>query len=172
MSKTYAKINLNESPGIIVNVEILDDSDIQDPAFTWTDITKYSPMPSIGWTTTDGINFTNPAPSTTLNQAIQLNLIEFQSAIQTFVDNSYSLEIRFNFMALYTLAVQNNLLNRAAYISQLFTWAQSVVSYCAQYTSSVQALTSVQTVQSTTWDLTQISANPMVTTIVAILIMN
>jgi hypothetical protein len=47
--------------GVIVNTVLANPSDPKDPAFTWVDVTNYSPMPGIGWTTTDNVNFTPPA---------------------------------------------------------------------------------------------------------------
>jgi hypothetical protein len=160
--------------GTVVNlVNAPADGNILDQSFGWCDITNYNPQPQIGWTTSDNINFVNPAPAITLPQAIQRNLQEFQAAVEDFVDNSYSLEIRFNFMALYVLATQAGLTNRAAYISQLFTWAQAVVSYSASYAGAINAMTDIAQVTTTKWDFTKISIpNPHVSPMVAIQIVN
>jgi len=56
MVKTWAVI-LN---GIIVNTVLASDSDIKDPQYIWVDISNYSPMPGVGWTTSDNINFNPP----------------------------------------------------------------------------------------------------------------
>jgi hypothetical protein len=44
--------------GTIVNTVYASQSDIKDPKYTWVDITNYNPVPGIGWTTVDNINFT------------------------------------------------------------------------------------------------------------------
>jgi hypothetical protein len=59
MPHTYALI-LN---GVIVNTVLANPSDPQNPAYTWADISGYVPMPGIGWTTTDNVNFTPPQAS-------------------------------------------------------------------------------------------------------------
>lgn len=56
MAHTYALIQT----GVIVNTVLANPGDPQDPAYVWVDITNYNPMPGIGWTTTDNINFTPP----------------------------------------------------------------------------------------------------------------
>ena len=50
--------------GVIVNTVYASDSDIKDPAYIWVNITSYTPIPGIGWTTTDNINFIPPAGQT------------------------------------------------------------------------------------------------------------
>ena len=50
--------------GVIVNTVYASDSDVKDPSYVWVNITNIVPMPGIGWTTTDNINFTQPAGST------------------------------------------------------------------------------------------------------------
>jgi hypothetical protein len=51
--------------GIIVNTVIASSTDPKNPAYIWVDITNYLTnngyTPSIGWTTTDNINFTAPS---------------------------------------------------------------------------------------------------------------
>jgi hypothetical protein len=47
--------------GIIVNTVLAQPTDPQDENYIWVDITAYSPIPGIGWTTTDNINFTPPS---------------------------------------------------------------------------------------------------------------
>ena len=47
--------------GAVINTVLAQSTDPQDPAYIWVDITNYSPMPGIGWITTDNINFTPPA---------------------------------------------------------------------------------------------------------------
>jgi hypothetical protein len=47
--------------GAVVNTVLAQPTDPQDPNYVWVDITNYSPMPGIGWTTTDNVNFTPPS---------------------------------------------------------------------------------------------------------------
>jgi hypothetical protein len=47
--------------GVIVNTVLASQTDIKDPAYVWVNISGYSPTPGIGWTTTDNVNFTQPA---------------------------------------------------------------------------------------------------------------
>ena len=54
MVSTFALVQT----GVIVNTVLASPTDPKDPAFIWVDITAYGPMPGIGWTTTDNINFT------------------------------------------------------------------------------------------------------------------
>lgn len=53
---TYALIQ----NGVIVNTVLADSKDFQDPSYVWVDIDNIDPLPSIGWTTTDNINFSIP----------------------------------------------------------------------------------------------------------------
>lgn len=46
--------------GIILNTVMVSQTDYKDPQYAWVEITNYDPRPSIGWTTTDFINFTPP----------------------------------------------------------------------------------------------------------------
>jgi hypothetical protein len=46
--------------GVIVNTVYASQSDIKDPSYIWVNITNYSPVPTIGWITTDNINFSQP----------------------------------------------------------------------------------------------------------------
>lgn len=56
MPHIYALIQL----GVILNTVVAQPTDPQDPTYIWVDITTYNPMPGIGWTTTDNVNFTPP----------------------------------------------------------------------------------------------------------------
>jgi hypothetical protein len=56
MFNIYALIQV----GVIINTVLASPADPQDPTYIWVDITAYSPIPGIGWTTTDNINFTPP----------------------------------------------------------------------------------------------------------------
>lgn len=116
----------------------------------------------------DGVNY--PFSHGTLQAVaylaitISVNLHRFQAALQSFVSARYSTDIRLNMHAIHTLAVNNSLTNRAAYIEQLFTWAQSIVTYATTYMGTVNALTNPTTVASTTWDFSSLaSSDPLVT---------
>jgi hypothetical protein len=56
MPHTYALI----LAGVIVNTVLANPTDPQNPAYIWVDISGYMPMPGIGWTTSDNVNFTPP----------------------------------------------------------------------------------------------------------------
>lgn len=56
MIDTYAQI----SSGTIINILLATSSDFFNPAYTWVDITSYSPKPQIGWTTSDNVTFAPP----------------------------------------------------------------------------------------------------------------
>ena len=47
--------------GVVMNMVLAQPTDPQDPAYIWVDVTGYAPMPGIGWTTTDNVNFTPPS---------------------------------------------------------------------------------------------------------------
>jgi hypothetical protein len=49
--------------GTVVNIVLAYDTDVKDPTYIWVDISAYNPMPGIGLTTTDNINFTAPEGS-------------------------------------------------------------------------------------------------------------
>jgi hypothetical protein len=57
MSNIYALIQSNS----VVNIVIASSTDIQDPNYTWIDITSISPQPGINWTY-NGTAFTAPTP--------------------------------------------------------------------------------------------------------------
>lgn len=104
-----------------------------------------------------------------LSLAIQENIALFQLAAQSWVTARYTLDTRFNFIALYTNAQQHLYLNRMAYISQLFTWADSVIAYSAAYITNVKAQTDPVVVSSIVPDFTQAAVpDPMVSPLVAI----
>lgn len=118
------------------------------------------------------INAMEP-PTLPLGQAITKNIAMAQAAVQAFIDGQYSLETRFNLMAIYNLAVKNGLTNRAAYVDQLFTWAQSVVESAASYVTTVMAMTDAATVASTSPDFSSlIASDPKLTAVAAIAISN
>lgn len=114
-----------------------------------------------------------PQAAVYVKMAIQGNLLEFQAAVHDFVNSKYSLDVRFNFNAMYILAQQNNFANRMVYIEQLFTWAQAVVAYCAVYSGAVSALTDPVVIKATVWNFANIQIpDPLVSPLVAVGIMN
>jgi len=56
---TYAKIDTNQNPNLVVNIQLMQQGDYQDPAFLWVDVTNTVPQPGIGWTYSGGV-FTPP----------------------------------------------------------------------------------------------------------------
>lgn len=104
--------------------------------------------------------------------AIQWNLALSQSALQAYIEQRYSLPIRFNLMAIYTSAVTSGLTARAAYVSQLFTWATSITSYSSQYIASIKAMTDPSVVAATNPDFSSAMADPLVSPIAAVQILN
>jgi hypothetical protein len=150
--------------GSVINTVIANSTDMFNPSYIWVDVTSYNPIPSIGWTTIDNVNFVTNIPALNLSQAINANIQGFQNALMNFIDTSYSVDARLNFNAIYTLAIANSLPNRAAYIFQLFSWAEAVVTYASTYIASIMAMTDLGTVNSTTWNFASISvSNPTVT---------
>jgi hypothetical protein len=112
-----------------------------------------------------------PQIAALLALSIQENIAQAQVAVQAFIDSRYSIDTRWNLNALYILAQQNNLTNRAAYITQLFTWAQSVVTAAAVYIATVEAMTNAATVAETTPNFAPlIASDPLITPIAAIAI--
>lgn len=159
---------------IVVNVVTWDGKSSWNPGpqFTQIDVTNLCCSDGTGiepGCIYNGTNFSQPLVS--LTEAIENNIAQFQIAAQQFVDSHYSLEDRFNFMALYTIAIQQGLTNRAAYITQLFIWAESIISYSTQYCAMIQAATSVAQINATYWDFTQI-IDPLITPLAAIQISN
>lgn len=82
-----------------------------------------------------------PLSAVYLQLAKQENMQMARVALQAFVDSRYSLDTRFNFMALYTLANLSGLSARATYVAQLFTWAQACVYSAVAYSATVSACT-------------------------------
>ena len=109
-----------------------------------------------------------------LSIAQQFNLAQAQAAVQAFVNSRYSLETRFNLMAIWNLCNGNILLlNRTAYVKQIFTWAQAVVTYAATYMATINAMTDPAVVAATTPNFsTLISSDPLVNPVAAIQINN
>lgn len=109
-----------------------------------------------------------------LSMAKQTQLSRFQAAMQAFVLDRYPLETRWGFIALLNDANQNILLiNRRAYIQQIFTWTKAIITYSATYAASINAMSDPATIAGTSWDLSTLAASdPMITLIAAVQIGN
>jgi hypothetical protein len=108
-------------------------------------------------------------PLPTLPVAIAENIAAFQTSLQAFVDSSYGVDTRMNFIGLYINAQINGLTNRMAYIAPLLAWQNAVIEYAATYVATVSAMTSVSTVMATAPDFSSLQAsNPNLTPIAAI----
>jgi len=82
------------------------------------------------------------APQTLpIAQAIAANIANAKAGLVAFSATRYSLDQRLFFHSLYEVAKSTGLTNRAAYIYQLFTWAQSVAVAAAAYIATVSAMT-------------------------------
>lgn len=110
-------------------------------------------------------SFSQPVPP--LGIAKAQNIAAFQSAMAGFVSSHYTLDNRFNLLAEYQIALANGLTNRAAYIFQIFTWANSCMNYVSTYVASIMAMTDASTVLSTLWNFDLIATDPAISPIVA-----
>jgi hypothetical protein len=138
-------------------------------------VAGFSGTVSIGYTYNSTTNtFSLPIPTIpSLSIAIASNIASFQTALQSFLDSSYSVDTRMNFIGMYINAQLTGLTGRQAYIAQLFPWQNSVIAYAASYIAAVEALTDVSTVLAYTWDFSSLqTSNPNLTTIAAIQIMD
>lgn len=138
--------------------------------------------------TTDGVNDTYEVggaiqysfPTGTSEAAVylsiakQFNIAKATTTFQDFGLSRYSLITRFSLMAVYQLALLNILLvNRRAYLLQLFTWAQSLVTYSVTYMAAVNALSDPAAVAAMVPDFgPYIVSDPLVTPIAAVQINN
>lgn len=113
-------------------------------------------------------------PKVTIEAAITQKLLDFQDAVRIFVNESYSIETRFNLNAMYNAGVASGLFpTRVAYILQLYLWTNSVVAYSAAFCLSVKAMVNVKTIQAAQWDFAKIQLpDPKVTPLAAIAIGN
>lgn len=109
----------------------------------------------------------------TLPIAIADKIADFQTALQDFINSRYSIDVRFNFMALYVNAQQNLLVNRLAYISQIFTWTSSVITYASTFVASVNASPNIAAVAALKWNFSTLSnSDPKISPMAAIQILN
>lgn len=106
--------------------------------------------------------------------AKQGKLVQFQAALQDFLLSRYTLETRWSFIALYVTAQSNILLvNRRAYIGQLFTWASSVITLAATMGAAINAAGSEAAAAAITWDFsTLVNSDPLVSPLAAAAINN
>lgn len=105
--------------------------------------------------------------------AKQLNAAKFQQAVQDFGDLHYPVRTVQQFQAVWAVAnlpVNVLLVNRRAYILQLFTWTSAVISFATTYVIALNAMSDPAVVAATSGDFTQIPADPMVTPGAALLI--
>jgi hypothetical protein len=99
-----------------------------------------------------------------LAMAKQENLTLAQAAVQQYTTGRYSLDVRYNLSVIERLAADSGLINRDAYVKQLFTWAQSVVTYGITYMATVQAMTDPAAIAATVPNFTTLtSSDPLVT---------
>lgn len=164
----YAQIKENT---IINTFYITDISNLSlfDQSFLYDEITNLSPMPAINWVyISPGIYI---APVILASVAIQKNLSQFQTALQTFISSHYSTDVRINFIGLYENAILNGLTDRKAYVAQLFIWQNLIIAYAATYIAAIKAMTDSSIIAATTWDFSSLAAaDPILSPMTAILI--
>ena len=103
--------------------------------------------------------------------AIAQNLANAQAALVAFSATRYSTDQRLFFHSLYEVAKTSGLTNRAAYIYQLFTWAQSVAVAAATYAATVSAMTDPVAVTAMMPDFSTLAASdPRITVLAAMAI--
>lgn len=125
---------------------------------------------SIGDAYEDGVFFV-PHKSLALEKSEKL--AAFQEALKAFIANLYSVEVRLNLNAVYTVAANTGLTTRAAYVYQLFTWANTVIAYASSYVVAVNALSDVDDVRNYEWNFDALlAADPRVSAMVALTILN
>lgn len=108
-----------------------------------------------------------------LSIAKQTNLAKFSAALNDFASLHYTIDVRQNLIGLYINAQQTSKSNRQAYISQIFTWQNSVIGYAATYVATINSLSDPAVVATTTWNfLANVSADPMISPIAAVQIPN
>lgn len=105
-----------------------------------------------------------------LSLAIMVNLATARAQLQGLLSNAYSLDTRWNLNAIYNLAKKNGLTNRAAYIEQLFTWAQNIIIYIGTYITTVQAATTAAEVAAITPNINAFGSDPGITALGALAI--
>lgn len=98
-------------------------------------------------------------------------IVEFQIAVREYTSLYYDTQTRVSFLALFAMAKEQGLVNRAAYIAQLFTWMNSIIAYSIQFGSAVNALGDAQAVVDKQWDFSGITI-PTITLAAAIQIGN
>lgn len=106
--------------------------------------------------------------------AKQGKLAQFQAALQEFILQHYALETRWNFIALYVDAQQNILLiNRRAYIEQIFTWSRLIMTYAATFSATVNGSSDATAIGAMAWDFGTLgAADPLISPLAAVGIAN
>lgn len=109
-----------------------------------------------------------------LSMAKQTQIGRAQLALQSFILDRYPLETRWSFLALLNDANNNVLLiNRRAYIQQIFTWTRTVITYAATFAASINAMSDPATIAATQWDFSTLSvSDPAITPLAAVAIGN
>lgn len=111
-----------------------------------------------------------------LSMAKQTQIARAQLALQAFILDRYPLETRWSLLALLNdanSAANILLVNRRAYIQQIFTWTKTVISYAATFMATVNAQTDPAAIAALKWDFTALAAaDPAITPIAAVAIAN
>lgn len=111
-----------------------------------------------------------------LSMAKQTQIARAQLALQTFILDRYPLETRWSLLALLNdanSAANILLVNRRAYIQQIFTWTRTVITYAAAYMASINAMSDPATIRDTRWDFSALAASdPAITPLAAVAIGN
>lgn len=108
-----------------------------------------------------------------LSMAKQTQISRAQAALQIFILDRYPLETRWSFLALLNDAIANSLINRQAYVQQIFTWTRTVITYAATFMGTINAQTDPVTIAALRWDFTALAAaDPAITPIAAVQIGN
>lgn len=112
-----------------------------------------------------------PTPAVYLSIVIQWNAVLFQNALRAYIQNLYDPStVQLPLALQYLAARKGQMLDRAAYIAQLFDWLNAINIYATSYRTALLAMVSPATVVATAFDPTQISvADPGVTIVQAII---
>lgn len=140
--------------GVVVNLVVADDafvrSQIEARAIDSAVELEAGVNPSIGDTYSEGV-FSAPIPA--LADARAGKLRDFATALGVYMNERYPFEARIQLMNLYTLAKEDGLANRAAYLRQGLTWGNSIIAYAASFQSAVMAELDASRVVGMTWDI-------------------
>lgn len=158
--------------GVVLNV-VKADQDFVDSAISrgYCD----QAVPADGVVANIGDVYSNSAFSSpeTLAAAKAARLLDLKTSVQSWIDGRYDMPTRMNFLVIYTLAKDDLLVNRAAYIKPLLTWANSIISFSGTHAAAISALESVAAVKAYQWDFSALEASdPKLTLLAAIQIAN